>query len=465
MNRKILFVRPRVRYPVGQKEELGLPQSYLTLSQFLINNSMWQPTIIDYRLDKLLGIAYQPEKDFYDEDVIAVGCSTNEFPQALELLKIAKKMGKITILGGVFPTQNVEYCLSYNAIDFVVGGEGEKALCDLLVTLESGYTNSDLSKISNLSFVIPSSNKIVCIPRSKLLPSITEVGKEAYSLINLNNYAKFVSAHIMATRGCPYSCDHCSLKEIWGKKYRERCIDNVIKEMIFLKNAGFNRVHLKDESLTVDVKYCKELFGAIAKAELGLGIKLKSRIDGIEDDGLLKLMRTAGVDYIHLGVESISDTLLKRMKKGGSINKKMIESVLNMILENDININPVFIIGVPQQTADDLDETVSFIKTLGQSPRVIAYASFWTPHPVDGKFSIADDLVLLENNIHRFTHKQPVAVPTSLNTINGREKMVQSFHDIADYTGNRDVNPMISINQKESFVNAQEIINTKIPLY
>ena len=73
--------------------------------------------------------------------------------------------------------------------------------------------------------------------------------------------------------------------------------------------------------------------------------------------------------------------------------------------------------------------------------------------------------MLLENDIHRFTHKQPVAVPMSLNTPAGREKMVQSFHDIGSYTGNGDVNPMINIDQKESFIYAQEVNDTKIPLY
>lgn len=459
--KRLLLVRPVVEFPVNDLQELGIPQSYLHLAQYVMQKSAWEVAIVDYRLNRVMNKEISPEVDFTGFDAIGVGCSTSEFPPALKLLSKAKELGKVTILGGIFATQNRDYCLSYSEVDYVISGEGEQALLGLLHVLNRGTHPKELKDVQGLSYKVDS--KIVHNKRGKLLEEISGITPEVYSLIDLSSYAKFVSAHMMATRGCPYGCNFCSLKSMWYKTYRVRPVKDVVQEMRFLKEAGFKRVHLKDETLTVDPTYAKSLFAEIKNENLDMGIKIKSRIDGITDEDLLILMRKAGVDCIHFGVETVSDDLLAKVQKGGKITGEMIKANLTRVLDAGFRINPVFLLGIPSQTGRDLDLVVSFVEKLGKAPEVVAYCSFWNPHPAEGSFSVCDDITLLSNDLNRFTHKQPVTVPRSLDSFAGRNKIIETFDAISEKTKNRRVNPVISSDYREFFLKTQELSNNMIP--
>jgi len=332
----------------------------------------------------------------------------------------------------------------------------------LLNVLKGGVNEEKLEKVSSLSF--KSCGRNIHNKCGKLLDFISGISPETYSLLDLSNYAKFVSAHIMATRGCPYGCNFCSLKNMWNRTYRMRAVNDVVQEMRFLKEAGFKRIHLKDETITADPLYARELFSEIVKEDLCMGIKIKSRIDGISDNSLLVLMKKAGVDCIHFGVETVSNDLLVRIEKGFSLDDKMIQSVLFNVLDFGLKINPVFMIGIPLQKEEDLDLTVSFVKKLGSAPEVVSYFSFWSPHPVDGLFSVDEDMNLLVSDLNRFTHKQPVIVPRSLDNPRGRKKMLDVFDAISGATNNRNVNPKIDREHENLFLQHPGIISRNAPI-
>jgi radical SAM superfamily enzyme YgiQ (UPF0313 family) len=236
------------------------------------------------------------------------------------------------------------------------------------------------------------------------------------------------------------ACEFCTLNEFWEYKYRRRSFENVLSELARFKEAGFTRVHFKDETITLNKGWCGELFREIEKANLGMSYKVKSRVDGLDEALLMQMMR-AGVDTVHMGVESITPQSLKSMSK--DIGVKAIENAFDLLLSNGCQANPVYLFGWIGEKPEDLELNASYIEARGKIKGVITYISFLTPHP--GSHLVkkhANDITVLTDDYSRYTHKQPVAVPKSLGE-DGLQLMVDAYHRIGEVCNMQSVNPTI----------------------
>lgn len=275
-------------------------------------------------------------------------------------------------------------------------------------------------------------------PDQPLIEDLDTIPMPAYDLVDMGQYAEFGSASIYSARGCPLTCKFCTLNEMWKFKHRTRSIDNIVEELAMLKGFGFDRVHFKDETVTLNKKRAKELFKAIEDADLDLKYKAKSRINRIDKETVEQMVR-AGLDTIHTGVESVSENTLRTMQKGVSVDS--IRNAFDTVIESGANINPVYIFSWVGETPQDLEENARFITQMGKRRGVISYISFLTPHPGSG-IEYEEGLNVLTRDLNRYTHKQPVAVPKSLGE-NGLALMVDEYHRIAEETGMQKVNPEI----------------------
>jgi radical SAM superfamily enzyme YgiQ (UPF0313 family) len=308
-----------------------------------------------------------------------------------------------------------------------------------------------LSEVNGISF--KRNGHIVDNPDQELIENLDELPMPAYDLVPMQDYAKFTSAQVYSARGCPMTCKFCTLNEMWRFKHRKRSPQNIIKELEMLKKFGFDRVNFKDESLTLDKKRSMELFKEIEKADLGISYKAKSRINQI-DDKLLSQMARAGLDTIHTGVESVSQNSLRSMGKG--VDADYIRRAFDVVLSNGISINPVYLFSWAGESKEDLLRNAQFIKEQGTRKGVITYISFITPHP-NSRICNLSGLEVLTNDFSRYTHKQPVAVPTSLGS-DGLRIMVDLYHQVAENIGMQKYNPQIDP------IYLEEILNKREPL-
>ncbi|MFA7707834.1 MAG: radical SAM protein [Candidatus Pacearchaeota archaeon] len=434
MVQKVLLVKSPIKYPVkiqGDGGDVGIPLNLLYLGAYLREKSKVQVVIKDYRLEKARKNSFDLERDFQNFDVIATGACTSEYNEALRIMKIAKNMGKTTIMGGIFPTFNSSLVLSSGVVDYVVRGEGEITLNNLINSLDQHSNPKDLKGISFIE-----NGEIIDNPRPNLIHNLDDLPMPAYDLISLKDYMPFTSGAIYSSRGCNNACNFCSLSRMWNFSLRQRSPENIIKELKIYEDAGFKRVHFKDESVTLDLEFTKGLFKKLENSGLKLNYKVKSRIDQVTPE-VLEQMVLAGVDTIHTGVESFSQSELNRVKKG--IDASIIRGNITSILDAGIKVNPVYIFGLPGQTESDLEITSKNIQEIGSNPNVITYISFMTPHP--GTLS-KDGLEIISKNLDRYTHKQPVCYPLSLGP-GAVNKMVDKYHELSRVTNSRFVNPPI----------------------
>lgn len=449
MTTKILLAKPDIKYPVkkqGVWGDVGVPLGILYLGAYVRENNTTEIRIKDYRLDHALGKKRNLEEDINKVDVVGVGACTSEVPDALNILKQSKKMGKITVMGGIYPTFNSGEVLNTGYIDYVVRGEGEIGFSKLLKSLNGKIP---LTEVNGISF--KRNGQIITNPDQELIENLDELPMPAYDLVSMEDYARFTSAPIYSARGCPMTCKFCTLNDMWKFKHRKRSPENVIKELEMLKTFGFDKINFKDESITLDRKRAIELFRAIEKANLGMEYKAKSRITQVDDE-LLSQMARAGLNTIHTGVESVSQNSLRSMGKG--INADYIQKSFDAILNKGINVNPVYLFSWIGESKGDLLRNVQFIERQGKRKGVITYISFITPHP-NSKIDNLNGLEILTDDFSRYNHKQPVAIPASLGS-DGLRFMVDLYHQVAENIGMQDYNPKVDQEYLEEILNKRE---------
>lgn len=443
----VLLAKPLVKHPVSPNGDVGVPLGLLYLASYLRQKT---PSVDvrfkPYRLERYLGVERDLEGDFEDVDVVASGGSTSEMPDVLEMFRVAKSLGKTTVVGGIFPSLNAEYLLRTGLVDYVVRGEGEEAFLELVTALGDGSRVHDIRGIS-----YPENGHIVHNPQRRGL-NLETLPLPAYDLAPMGDFAKVVTGSVYSARGCGKSCDFCTVSGHWQNMFRPRSIDSVMEEMRILMGYGFERIHFKDESMLQDRERAIRLFTAIKEADLGVKIKGKARLDEIDDE-LLVLLREAGVDMLHIGIESISYQTLQNMHKGLAVVD--IKGALDNILDHGIGINPVYMFSWPGETPDDLRRNAEFIANFGRKPNVVTYISFITPHPGTPLManSPQNGLHVLTHDFDRYTHKQPVAVPRSLGK-NGLALMTDTYNGLSRELHLEHVNPLIDPDYVQSLEEA-----------
>lgn len=444
MIRNIVIAEPEIKYPVkmhGKKRgDVGVRLSSALLAGYLREkNKNINIRILPYRLTAYLGKKRNLKKDLSDYDVICAGASTNEFPDAYKILNTAKEMGKITVVGGIFPTSNIDYVLNLGCIDFIVRGEGEATFTDLITTLQK---EEDIQKVKGISY--KKGLDIIHNPARSLIKNIDCI-KPAYDLLPMKEYIKLSSGAIYSARGCFNNCSFCTVSKHWKFSYRPRSIKNVIEEVRTLVDYGFKQINFKDESITLDKKRTKKLLKALKKENFNVAFKAKSRIDDLTEE-IMDLMLDTNLNTLHFGIESISQKSLDRMAKGTS--SEDIKIKLRKGLEKGFKLNPVFMLGYSGQTIKDLKLDAEFIKEIGKNKNVITYLSCMTPHPGSKIWTNAKEygLSILTGDLNNYTHKRLVAIP---NTLGSPKKALNLLYntqkEIADEIGGLDHNPRLDI--------------------
>ena len=445
MEMKIALIKSEVAYPVkkqGYGGDVGIPLGLLYLAGYVREHNNAEVRIIDQRLQKSLGVMSPLEQEIGDAEIVGAGACTAEAPGAYRVLHEAKKLGRITVMGGIYPTFNAEEVLRSGAVDYVVRGEGEIGFSQLLKAIDGKVRIDEVPGIAFLR-----DGQVVRTAQTEMIRDLNTIPFPAYDLIPMDTYAQLSPASIYAARGCPKACEFCTLNELWDFRYRKRSIDNVLTELQMFKEAGFKRVHFKDETITLNQKWCGDLFDAMREADFGMSYKAKSRVDGINEP-LLQRMVAAGLDTIHTGVESISQRNLNTMSKQISVEE--IRNAFDIMLRNGCNVNPVYLFGWIGQTEEDLLKDAQFIEQTAARGNVITYISFTTPHPGSNLTRTRDkEILVLSHDYARYTHKQPVAMPHSLGA-QGLDTMVEQYHLLRETCNAEDVNPRIEESYLES---------------
>ncbi len=263
------------------------------------------------------------------------------------------------IAGSFHPTFCPEDVLRNPDIDFVIRGEGEVPLLQLMNGLRQGLRAPE--EVPGLSYR-DGNGQVKNNPAPAPLASLDEMPFPARDLV-LNCDYDFYRLHaVTTTRGCPYTCTFCADRRLWGGKVRRRSAANVIGELRLLKSTyQISYVDIVDGTFTFDRKYLQAFCNALLDEKLDIKWRCTARYDNLDPE-ILALMRKSGCTGLYFGLESGSDRILKAVDK--KITTADIVRVSRMVRDAGILSETSVLLGLPDETTEDIEATLSLMRVI-----------------------------------------------------------------------------------------------------
>lgn len=305
-------------------------------------------------------------------DVVGVSSRSMFFDEALALFRLVKSVcpGTVTVYGGPHATCYAQKVMANSEIDFVFRGEAELAFQPFLEELEK--TAPDFSSVPGLTYRETGgrvrSNEIAYIE------SLDSIRIPDYDLMNIQEYARQgllyetpasvkLSAPVLLTRGCPYRCAYCSASIINGPVIRKHSIEYAVDWVEHLYcEKGVRWINVIDDNFTFDVCYAKDFCEAIIRRgfkDLRFGSPNGIRMERGSKE-LWTLMKKAGWERLLIAPESGSKRVLKLMRK--KLDIELIPGIVDDIRSTGLEVTGLFMVGYPNETIEDIKETVALIR-------------------------------------------------------------------------------------------------------
>jgi anaerobic magnesium-protoporphyrin IX monomethyl ester cyclase len=294
--------------------------------------------------------------------------SENRF-DAFDVFGEVKKAipGVITCAGGPHATLAAEDTLAnIPDIDFIIRGEGEETAVELARTLSE---KKSVENISGLSY--RKDGKVCHNPDRPLISDLDKLPFPAWHLVPWEKYAftldvpgrgELRAANMMTSRGCPFTCNFCASSKVWGRRFRMRSVDNILKEIELLRDKyRIQALWIFDDTFTVNRKRVEDFCISLLEKKWDLSWFCEIRVDTVDKE-LLTLMKKAGCYSVGFGVESGSQEILDKVI-GKRISLEQVKNVAEICRAVGIVSNPFFIFSHPGETRDDINKTMEMINS------------------------------------------------------------------------------------------------------
>jgi len=315
--------------------------------------------ILDFQLSK------EPIKDLinkinnYNPDIIGLSFTTPLVKEATELSKfIRDKFPNLKqIAGGVHPTIMPLDVLKNSEIDIIVIGEGDR-------TIQEIVKGKKISSIKGIAYKDKKGKIKINKPRP-LIEDLDSLPLPAWHLFNVKEYKnprmmarKNPVGTIGTSRGCVFGCTYCN-KSIFGRKFRAKSVERVVKEFEHLKKSGFNEVHVWDDMFSTDLERAKKVCKEMIKRNLNLTWQLECgvRVNCVDLE-FFQLAKKAGCYKVAFGYESGNQEILNNMNK--EIKLKDSENATNLAKKAGLEISGFFMFGLPKETIETMEDTINF---------------------------------------------------------------------------------------------------------
>ena len=315
---------------------------------------------------------------------------------------LAKALGARTMAFGTHVTPMWRETLEpVPALDFVLRGEPEMTLRELIDALEgrepsdaqirnllvgtgsvvptqfAADTQGDLSHIKGLAW--RKHNECVLNADRPFIPNLDDLPIPLHHMLPLDRYRmpmmKTAYTFIVTSRGCSAGCTYCIKHVSYQWTLRLRSPQNIVKELLILKQLGINYIHMYADLFTLSRKQVVELCNLMIQQNLNIKWTCNSRVDYVDEE-MLALMGKAGCWMISWGIESGNAEILHHARKGADPAKA--ERALRWARSAGIKNWGYFIIGLPGETEQTIHETMAFSKRL---PLDIALFHIAAPYP------------------------------------------------------------------------------------
>jgi hopanoid biosynthesis associated radical SAM protein HpnJ len=310
-------------------------------------------------------------------DLLVMHTSTPSFAsdvRTAEALKALKPSLKIGLIGAKVAVEPEKSLAASQAIDFVARNEFD-------FTIKEVAEGRDLASVAGLSWrksdgTIVHNDERAVLENMDTLPFVTPVYKRDLVIENyFGGYLKHPYISFYTGRGCKSRCTFCLWPQtIGGHRYRTRSVGHVIEELAWARRAfpQVKEFFFDDDTLTDNVPRVMELARAIGK----LGIVWSCNAKANVPREALKVMKDKGLRLLLVGYESGNQKILHNIKKGMRVD--VAKRFTKDCHELGIVIHGTFILGLPGETKETIEETIKFATEI--NPHTIQ-VSLAAPYP------------------------------------------------------------------------------------
>ena len=356
-----------------------------------------------------VGVSWDTIKDRIEKanpDILGISCSYSvDINNAMKIAGITKAVGNIpVIIGGAHSCALPRETLENENIDYVVIGEGEETLSLLLKNIEKRQTPDH---IDGLCF--KKGGNLIINPKQKYIQDLDTLPFPARHLFSMDNYIRSKKIHgfqlkrtpyttMITSRGCPNRCVFCAIHSIWGRKWRPRNPIRVVDEIEHLvKEYGIREIHFEDDNISLNKTRMAKICDEIVNRKLDISWATPNGISvNTLDRDLIAKMKKSGCYRLFLAIESGNQYVLDHIiKKGLSLDK--VKSVNSVLKEFHIEVNGCFVIGLPGETRENIQDTIDLAKRLDLDTVGFSIA---TPYPGSELYDIWKDK--MSNDFSKF---------------------------------------------------------------
>jgi anaerobic magnesium-protoporphyrin IX monomethyl ester cyclase len=290
-------------------------------------------------------------------------CLTNMREAAFEMARTAKEAGCIVIASSSDAADHYDKYLAHG-VDYVVRGEGEETLKELLLALDA---NEDTSKLAGIAY--RKESETITTPPRPVMRDLDALPLPAWDLVDIESYRQiwvkhhgYFSLNIATTRGCPYKCNWCA-KPIYGNRYNSRSPQHVLREIEFLlKHYQPDHFWMCDDIFGLKPGWVQEFRDLAQAKKLKFRYKIQSRADLLLQEDTVQALAQSGAETIWVGAESGSQKILDAMDKGTTIQQ--IHDATRLMKQKGIKVAFFLQFGYLGETKEDIDATIAMVLEL-----------------------------------------------------------------------------------------------------
>lgn len=371
------------------------------------NVQLFDADYYNYSIEMVTAIAVAKRPDMI---MLGHSGSTSAQPVINIITKQIKQQlpGVTTIIGGVFPTYHWQEILEDNPeIDFVVCGEGEATILNLVTVLANQMLPETVKGIA-----LRLNGVVVKTPAAENIKNLDDY-RIAWELMKDYNYTywgKRKAVVIQFSRGCPYPCTYCGQSLFW-KKWRHRNPQKLADEIEMLHNDyGVEVINFADENPSSNPKAWREFLEALIAKNMKLILVGSIRADNIvRDADFLHLYKKAGFERFLLGIENYDEAVLEKIKKAGTISKD--KEAIQLLRKHNILSMATYVVGFGDERVKDFYNSLKQLLSYDPDQVQMLYV---TPHRWTPYFEEIKEREIILTDQRKWDYKHQVMATTHL---------------------------------------------------
>ncbi|MBI3243353.1 MAG: radical SAM protein [Chloroflexi bacterium] len=397
-----LWIRTQHRVGRRTRENMVWPQVSLAQMAALLH-PVYTLKIVDANAERMGWKEFEELLDKYKPRYYLTQCTAPTLQNDMYGCFLAKARGAKTIAFGTHVTPMPRETLTaYPALDFVLIGEPDLLIRDLLDHLDNKFDQRDalikkmidehdpawrpsmtedgkpiLEGIKGLAW--RRGEEIVVNAPRPFVKDLDDLPIPLHHLLPLDKYRMPLIngpfTFMVTSRGCTAGCTYCIKHVSYQYSVRLRSPEKILEEMWVLKKLGINHIHMYADLFTVSREQVVKMCQLMIEQKINVTFTSNSRVDYVDEE-MLQLMGKAGCKLISWGIESGSEQILKHARKGAYPDKA--ERALRWAKQAGIMNWGYFIIGLPTETEETIRQTIDFAKKL---PLDIALFHVAAPYP------------------------------------------------------------------------------------